>query len=538
MTLSSRSVLLLLTGLGLLVPAGGHAINDCKFRNDPSDVLRGAGCQIEQMTAECTDWFKKNPETLGYAKNCADPSREQGNLILLCGKDIVDSWVAIFRDYGKNYDICEKKPAVKIRLAREANYKFASVDALMSDDGPSCMALLDKRFHVREMAAKDPTYRPEGVPLPGIDDQASSSESSGDLLQALTSVAAYKMEELGVKWQCYDAKSRMRMFCTAIGTVVDPTLALGAAGLTLKGGKWAARALKGGQELKITEGIATTVPEVKSVATAAERTLPKASVPAGESALPAVAAQGNSSVSAERVVAADRALEAARSELTAAESELSQAATAMSKMKGDESASLKAQLESARRKQAQAREAVRNAHQNLCLERAAVARASGKPALADLEEHLAKSSTDSHRLTSTPDGMVLKIGELERSQKKFMGLLLKTVREGSLPVIDGGLVIGPKALSWTNSIAKYAASHGKKLTIKGHFFPQEIADTYKNQLSRGTAAKGDPNYWSPSEIEDYNRALRDLNIQDCKTEWCRFSVTIDNGKITTEYSSR
>lgn len=221
----------------------------CETNSIPKEEdLRMFGCKVEQMTNDCQNWFKTNPATLPYAKDCKNSlplSIEAASPWNACGEAFGDAWLGVWRGLASSikkdnqfYQTCENDPKLvcKRQLARESFFKYKSDDELretMTGD------LIKKRENVRSMADRDPKYRQmlidSGVPLP------KQSDGMDDIPTALIlSAAENKMRELGVQFQCYNNAGYAKMACFAIASIADPTLVAGA-GIAAgsKGASWA-----------------------------------------------------------------------------------------------------------------------------------------------------------------------------------------------------------------------------------------------------------------------------------------------------------
>lgn len=232
--------------------------------------LKMFGCNIEQMASDCQEWFKKNPETIKYAKDCKAPinidaaSKDSWEA---CKEAFGESWLGIWNSLATSikkdnefYDACENEPELKCKrqLADESYFQYKS-DAELRDTLTG--DLIKKRENVRAMAARDPKYRKalleKGVPLGEL------REGFQDIPSGLVWAAAReKMRQLGVKAQCYNDAGYSRMACYAIATIVDPTLIAGGAALGIvKGGRWVKAVFNVEKKAVKSEILAISAPE-------------------------------------------------------------------------------------------------------------------------------------------------------------------------------------------------------------------------------------------------------------------------------------
>jgi len=63
-----------------------------------------------------------------------------------------------------------------------------------------------------------------------------------------------------------------------------------------------------------------------------------------------------------------------------------------------------------------------------------------------------------HFLRINADKVVLQIGFLQKRETQLMKLVLRAIGEGSITEIDGGAVVGPKALVALGRLRKFALS--------------------------------------------------------------------------------
>ncbi|RYZ87687.1 MAG: hypothetical protein EOP06_12275, partial [Proteobacteria bacterium] len=216
--------------------------------------LRNFGCEIETMAPDCQQWFKENPETIEFARDCKNPLDQvmpKESLSDVCEKAFGDSWLDSLREFMKSasagkqfYDACEAEESLACKRDLAAkSYAFGDLDPRSEKYATelretSTLDLLRKYDNVRSMAARDASYRSKlekaGVPLEG---------SAAAPLDAFTAMAEQNLKSLGVKLQCYSGRGYLRLLCYGGGSAIQPG-AMSAAGLIgLKGAKWAHKAL-------------------------------------------------------------------------------------------------------------------------------------------------------------------------------------------------------------------------------------------------------------------------------------------------------
>jgi hypothetical protein len=160
-----------------------------------------------------------------------------------------------------------------------------------------------------------------------------------------------------------------------------------------------------------------------------------------------------------------------------------------------------------------------------------LAKTSQRPSIEELKDYLKDGA--GHRVVDTPEGPALQIDFLSRNEKKFMVLANKAIRDGSLSIIDGGTLIGPKVLPSINSLVESAAKSGRTLKITGEIVPKDIMDTFYSQAS--IPWQEGANKWNSFEIEAFKKSLKDLNFDQCTHRECKFTIKVENGKVSTTY---
>ena len=246
--------------------AVGEPGSGCPAEQDPFAAVAGLTCHVEKMGQECRDWFAQSPGTAAFSRDCQADDRRGADLDVArtCASAIggawASAWTSLAGRYAANekfYDDCEADAslACKKRLALESHWAYADDAALAEVD---TMALVRKRESVREMAKTDKAYRDEliaaGVPLPspggGLPDVP---------VLALLALGTRELERLGVRWRCYNAAGYAKLVCSAVGSLVDPTVLLAGAGAALRGGRFAAAALKGLAEARDVDVAASSL---------------------------------------------------------------------------------------------------------------------------------------------------------------------------------------------------------------------------------------------------------------------------------------
>jgi len=167
------------------------------------------------------------------------------------------------------------------------------------------------------------------------------------------------------------------------------------------------------------------------------------------------------------------------------------------------------------------------------------------PAIQRLKELLdaePESNVFRHELYLAPEGWTLQIGYLERHQKKFMALVIRSIEEGGLVAIEAGNVVGPKVLILLNRVRNDAIRAGKPLTIHGFLSPEVLMEKIRMQRALGISEKFNPNlpdHWTRQELQDFEKAWKELGIESCDPTWprnriaiCRFKISVRDGKST------
>lgn len=245
----------LIFGWSQTFAAGTLDVGPCDIPSGTLTLIPELQCNVEMLSAECVDWFIENPDTKAYGRHCSDPHERRTTLEQLkdtCGEAWGKAWMEMwamlagiwngaaesFKQSEEFFLQCENDASLdcKRQLAVESYFKFRTDDELRD---VSTLDLLRKRTQVREMAKRDPKYKQmlerANVPLP----EGESSLPPMPPLSVLLGVANKKLSQLKVKFQCYNGIGYTRMACYALGSIIDPTIALGGAGLAAKGGRWA-----------------------------------------------------------------------------------------------------------------------------------------------------------------------------------------------------------------------------------------------------------------------------------------------------------
>ena len=519
-----KFAVLFLCQLLLLGPQNLAAADEACISNgiDSHINLVKFGCNLEQMTSECQLWFKENPDSIQYARNCGQPSDEKSDLLKfsqICGEAIGEAWASLWidlvRSIKKNsdfYNACENDPLLlcKQQLAKESFFQYKNLDELRDT---STLDLLRKRENVQALSLRDPKYRQRlldsGVPL------AEPQDGFARLpLAAILAAANAKLDELGIKASCYNGVGHLRMACYAIASVVDPTLVAGTVGI--KGGRWAAKIL--------------TSSKAENAAIRSETAI-------ANSIESSVTLQSNAS----KIAKAQRALEAAQQEKALPRQAYEKARDALvagqkgSMLSKEAEERLTKEIENSLADLAKVQEREIAAKKDLGFARAEKSRLSRQPDLAELEEYLSSNGRfDGHVLTYNSDSPVLSIGTLRRDQKKFMVLAMKAIQEGSVKEIQGNLIVGPKALTTLDNLAKDAVKNGRELKIEGRFSTDTIMKNFKAQ--KESPDNTGANKWSIKEEADFQEALQSLQLEKCPHSMCNFTVKIKDRRMSVEYS--
>jgi hypothetical protein len=146
-----------------------------------------------------------------------------------------------------------------------------------------------------------------------------------------------------------------------------------------------------------------------------------------------------------------------------------------------------------------------------------------------------------HSLTMTPQGGIVQIGLLDRSQKLFMVLLLRAIREGNIAEINTGPVIGPKVFIILNHFLSEAKNLNSPLVIKGTFEPKAIIQKAQKEQMSGLLERASPyaGEWSKKEASEFDEAIKSLRLETCNQKFidpnkrlCAFEFVIKNGKLS------
>lgn len=153
-----------------------------------------------------------------------------------------------------------------------------------------------------------------------------------------------------------------------------------------------------------------------------------------------------------------------------------------------------------------------------------------------------KSTFIPHELVMGPNGATLKIGYLERTQKRFMSLVIRAIEEGDLSNIEAGEVVGPKVLILLNRMRDLAIRSDKPLTIRGILSPAQLREKAFMQQSFGISERFQPDMpesWTQQEARDFKKAWKDLGIKKCdfpqaedRIHLCQFEISVRDGKST------
>ena len=173
--------------LALAISSPGFAASTgpCSARDAPFDSLSGLVCDLEEMSKSCLDWFKANPDTAQFSRDCrsATEAPQPGGLATAwrdfsnCAGAFGDAWSWSYRRLKSNAEFdafcaADRSFRCKIDLAISANLLRSADIALDSLGHPvlsasqkellrdwSASALIRKRRDVRELAKRDPAYR-------------------------------------------------------------------------------------------------------------------------------------------------------------------------------------------------------------------------------------------------------------------------------------------------------------------------------------------------------------------------------------------
>jgi hypothetical protein len=167
------------------------------------------------------------------------------------------------------------------------------------------------------------------------------------------------------------------------------------------------------------------------------------------------------------------------------------------------------------------------------------------PILKLIEKEVKKGRKKNHELVFNGSEFIFKIGFLNREETRLLVLLYKAVEEGAIAKVDAGSVVGPKVLSMINSLRTRLKEKGSKLEIYGVFDYDKIVNSANDRmpfpdqrLKVGQTAY----FWSEQEKRDYEKALKDLNVAECRKNFpqgyrnCLFHINIGSGKSTMKYS--
>ena len=126
-----------------------------------------------------------------------------------------------------------------------------------------------------------------------------------------------------------------------------------------------------------------------------------------------------------------------------------------------------------------------------------------------------------HEVVLRADGAHIAIGSLTLEDPVFITLFAKAVRSGEVATIDGGRVIGPKALNFILHITAMAPP-GRKMKFTGSVSPMALHQTKDSQIAamKKTTVSDPASIWTAAEIEKFENSLRKMKIEDaCLKLW-------------------
>lgn len=134
----------------------------------------------------------------------------------------------------------------------------------------------------------------------------------------------------------------------------------------------------------------------------------------------------------------------------------------------------------------------------------------------------------------------VRIGFLQRYQSGFMRSLMKAVRLGLVAEIDSGFVIGPKVLPLLAKL-RHLSITSRSPIVHGRLDPADLIAEFEKQKDRVRInGHNNPFDWSPSEVEDFQAAAKELKIFDAyfryrnrsgQTDWLNFRFRIGNDEV-------
>lgn len=123
-----------------------------------------------------------------------------------------------------------------------------------------------------------------------------------------------------------------------------------------------------------------------------------------------------------------------------------------------------------------------------------------------------------HRIKVVKGRAHIKIGYLKKEKDgQFMKLLLRAYKEGAVAEIDAGLILGPKVLNLLNQLRKLTPLNGQLCEFRGGLNAANLLDEMQLQVQASTAgyrSQTSPKYWRQADIEDFNRALKELHFDE------------------------
>lgn len=140
---------------------------------------------------------------------------------------------------------------------------------------------------------------------------------------------------------------------------------------------------------------------------------------------------------------------------------------------------------------------------------------------------------EAHTLKIAKGRGSLKIGIWHRDQRRFVALLLKALKEGSLKEIDAGEIASPKVLILLDRARELAVKENLTFEVKGRFDVSFLRQRAEDHQALPLPPSS-PRYWSQTERAALRDAFRHLNLDDCEARGAgRFLLRATSGAPTT-----
>lgn len=135
--------------------------------------------------------------------------------------------------------------------------------------------------------------------------------------------------------------------------------------------------------------------------------------------------------------------------------------------------------------------------------------------------HSQWDETVRHEVVIRVDGAHVGIGSLTIEDPTFILLLAKAVRSGEVAIIEGGRVIGPKALNFITHITSMAPP-GRNMKFTGSVSPMALHQAKESQIAASKAGvSSDPaSRWTEADVEKFEASVFKMKILEaCQRLW-------------------